>query len=136
MDRRLVMLLTLVTVGCGGSSGSTAPTSQTPAGNIPTGGQPPAANVVNVSITEYRFGPQDITIKAGTQVVWTNDGMLAHTVTGNTFASGQLAPPIGGGAYGMTSGQTYTSTFSTPGTYAYHCSNHPSLMTGTVTVTP
>lgn len=135
MDRRLVILLTLATVGCGGSSGSTAPTSQTPSGNIPTGGQPQTAPVVNVSITEYTFGPQDITIKAGTQVVWTNNGTLAHTVTGNTFASGQLAPPVGGGPYGMTNGQTYTSTFTTPGTFAYHCSNH-AQMTGTVTVTP
>ncbi len=38
-------------------------------------------------------------------------------------------PPVGN----MAPGQTFTFTFSTPGTYTYHCQYHP-WMTATITV--
>ena len=133
MNPRLVGLLALVTVACGG--GSTAPQSNSPGQPSNPGGGTPSASNVAVSITEYSFGPSDITIAKGSMVTWTNDGTLAHTVTATGFGSGQLAPPAGGaGGYGMSSGQTYAMSFATPGTYSYHCSNHPQ-MTGTITVT-
>jgi plastocyanin len=52
-----------------------------------------------------------------------NDGMT-HTVTSNTtlFNSGNLA-----------AGLTFKYTFTTAGTYAYHCIIHPT-MTGVIVV--
>ncbi len=92
-----------------------------------------------VNITDGIFSPAALTVTAGTAVRWTNNGTLAHTVTadGGAFASGQLTGPTqGGGAYGgSASGEAFTRTFATAGTFAYHCDNHPA-MTGTVTVTP
>ncbi len=128
----LIGLLALVTVGCGGSTTAPqSPSSGTP--SHPGGGT--TTPVASVSIMEYSFGPSDITVAKGTMITWTNDGTLAHTVTANGFSSGQLAPPAGGGyGYGMTTGQTYSMTFTAPGSYTYHCSNHPQ-MTGTITVT-
>jgi plastocyanin len=57
-------------------------------------------------------------------VAWTNDDSAPHTVTADdgSFSSGNLNP-----------GDSYTYTFTTPGTYAYHCNYH-SWMKGTIIV--
>lgn len=81
---------------------------------------------VNIDITNFAFVSDAVTVKAGTTVVWTNSDQVAHTITsdtGTTLSSGNLS-----------TGQTYSMTFTTPGTYSYHCTVHPS-MKGTVTVT-
>lgn len=87
------------------------------------GGQAP--NTVDIS--NFAFSPQTITLAAGTEITWTNKDAAAHTVTsddGNFPSSGNLSQ-----------GQTYKVTFSTAGTFPYHCTIHPS-MTGTVIVNP
>jgi plastocyanin len=91
-----------------------------------------------VSVAGYAFSPMSITIKAGTSVKWTNDDAVDHTTTsdGGSWNSGQMSAPSGGGGYGgMTAGGSFTYTFSSAGTFAYHCANH-TYMTGTITVTP
>ena len=92
----------------------------------------------SVTIRDYAFSPATITIKAGNSVTWTNDGFSSHTVTSDSmgvFDSGMLSPPMASmDPYGGTSsGQTYGMAFPTPGTYKYHCTNHPA-MHGTVVV--
>lgn len=125
-------------IGCGGSGGSGYPTST--GNNGGNNGTPPVGPAAgNVSIIEYGFAPDTVTIKAGAMVTWTNDGTVAHTATadGGAFDSGQLSAPGGGGLYGGgTSGGTFSFTFSTAGTYDFHCANHPTQMKGTVIVTP
>ncbi len=78
-----------------------------------------------VTIQGMAFSPSSLTVTKGTKVTWTNQDSAAHTVTGDAGgpASGQLGK-----------GQSYSYTFSTTGTFAYHCANH-SYMTGSVTVT-
>ena len=103
-------------------------------GGNPTG----ATTVTQASVRDFQFLPASLTIKAGTEVRWTNFGNAPHTVTSDNalFSSGNLAAPSGGGTYGgATSGGTFTHMFATAGTFPYHCSNYPA-MTGTVTVTP
>jgi plastocyanin len=70
------------------------------------------------------FNPVTITVAAGTTITWTNNDGVAHTVTSDTalFDSGSI--PSGG---------TYSHTFSTAGTFAYHCKFHAG-MTATVVV--
>jgi len=72
------------------------------------------------------FNPSTITVVIGINntVIWNNDDSAPHTVTANdgSFSSGNLNP-----------GDSYTFTFTTPGTYSYHCSYHP-WMKGTVVV--
>jgi plastocyanin len=95
-----------------------------------------------VSITEYQFSPDTLTVKAGSTVTWTNHGTVDHSVvsdsgTAVTFSSGTLAPAMGGGAYGGGTGPGgYGLTFHTAGTYPYHCAFHPAQMHGTIVVTP
>src|SRR5215211_4635951 len=78
-----------------------------------------------VSIVDFAFQPTSIEVAAGSTVTWTNTGAAPHTVTADNgaFDSGQLKP-----------GATFSQTFTTPGTYTYHCEIHPQ-MTGTVVVT-
>lgn len=123
--RRVPMLATfglavaLVGAACSSNS-STAPTTGA-GGPAASGG---AANAV--SIVDFAFNPATISVKAGSSVTWTNTGSTAHTVTAddNSFDSGN----VNGGA-------TYSQTFATAGTFAYHCKIHPQ-MKATVTVTP
>lgn len=96
-----------------------------------------------VTIQDFSFTPETLTVTAGARVTWTNAGPSTHTVTsdGGTFNSGALAAPNGGNGYGgATAGGVFQFTFSTPGTYPYHCSIHPPAsypaFIGTVVVTP
>ena len=77
--------------------------------------------------TTYGFSPDVVIVVIGKNntVYWTNDDVADHTATSDTtgiFDSGVLSP-----------GGTYQFTFTTPGTYTYHCSLHP-WMQGTVIV--
>ena len=79
---------------------------------------------VSVSIKNFKFVPQDIAVKAGTTVVWTNDDSASHTVESSdkTLKSDELSKS-----------DTYSFTFTKAGRYDYNCGIHPS-MKGSVTV--
>jgi len=82
-----------------------------------------AANI-EVKIDNFTFAPQQVTVKAGDTVTWTNRDDIPHTVTSKTMAFRSKA---------LDTNDKFSFTFSTPGTYAYFCSLHPH-MTGTVVV--
>ena len=79
-----------------------------------------------VEIRAHGFSTPTVTVKAGTTVTWINHDDDAHTVTStvNAFRSP-----------GLDADETFSYTFTTPGTYEYFCTLHP-LMTGKVIVTP
>src|SRR5438309_4938310 len=86
----------------------------------------PARATVPVTIQNFAFSPQTLTVAPGTTVVWTQKDSTAHTVSSDTGAwpdSGSLAQ-----------GKTFAHTVTTPGTYPYHCSIYP-FMTAKVIVT-
>lgn len=79
-----------------------------------------------VSIENFAYAPQELTIKKGQTVTWTNKDSAPHTVTstsGNTLDS-----PL------LKKGEKFSFTFSETGTFEYFCAPHPN-MTGTVIVT-
>jgi plastocyanin len=83
-----------------------------------------SANEVPVTIVSRAYQPAELTVEDGQTVVWTNRGFGPHTVTalGGEFDSGRL-----------NLGESFKVTFTTPGTFAYKCTVHPS-MKGSVTV--
>ena len=85
-----------------------------------------SGSTIEISIVNYSFSPETVTIKAGTTVTWTNQDSVVHTVTSDTgvFDSGSLEK-----------GKTFSYTFSTAGIFAYHCAPHQAKMTGTIVVT-
>jgi amicyanin len=82
-----------------------------------------AANI-EVKIDNFTFNPQQIMVKAGDTVTWTNHDDIPHTVTSKTMAFRSKA---------MDTDDKFSFTFATPGTYAYFCSLHP-MMTGSIVV--
>jgi plastocyanin len=77
-----------------------------------------------VAIADFAFAPATLTITAGDTVTWTNEDQIEHTATSTTgaFDSGLLGQ-----------GASFSFTFTTPGTYDYLCTPHPS-MTGQIVV--
>jgi plastocyanin len=85
---------------------------------------PESAETVQASIDTFAFAPKQLTVKAGTTVVWTNKDDTPHTVTSddNTFSS-----PV------MDTGQNFHYAFNKPGKFPFHCKLRP-MMTGLVVV--
>jgi len=116
-------------VGTGNTTSTTSITTSTSS----TSSAAPA-NAVHVSIqagagtnvSSLGYSPDTITIVIGVNntVVWVNDDNMPHTVTATNklFDSGNMNP-----------GDTFSYTFTSPGTYTYGCSYHP-WMKGTVIV--
>jgi plastocyanin len=84
-----------------------------------------AASAGAVSIDNFTFGPQSLTVKAGTTVTWTNKDDIPHGIASanNGFAKSKA----------LDTDDSYSFTFTTPGTYQYFCYIHPH-MTGTIVV--
>jgi plastocyanin len=93
------------------TTGNSSTTQKTASGNL-------------VTVVNFAFSPQTLSVTAGTTVTWTNRDSTTHTITSDTgvFNSGNLA-----------TNSSFTYTFSNTGSYAYHCAIHPS-MTGTIIV--
>lgn len=82
---------------------------------------------VTVVATDNAYDTTALTVAPGTEVYLENSGSNGHTITSDdagTFDTGTVA----GGSEGEFVAPTE------PGTYAFHCDIHPSLMTGTLTV--
>jgi plastocyanin len=69
-----------------------------------------------VTINNFHFSPASITIKAGETVVWKNQETVSHTVAVDGAESDE-----------MFQGDTWSHTFSTPGTYDYQCGIHANM---------
>ena len=143
----------VVLVGCGGSDrspqaspltaalASAAPTTSAPGTSLPptTPTQTPSTPVVaSVDMRLIAYRPEQISVKPGTRVSWTQSDLGFHTVTSghveqgaagvtalkdNAFDSGQLG-----------TGAAFSHTFDSPGTYAYFCQIHPATIRGEVHV--
>ena len=81
-------------------------------------------STVDVKIDNFSFSPATITIPAGTTVKWTNRDDIPHTVVNDDQKFQSKA---------LDTDDTYSYTFTKPGTYPYFCSIHPK-MTGKVIV--
>jgi plastocyanin len=79
-------------------------------------------NANTISMKGSAFSPSSLQIGINSTVTWVNDDNMVHTVTSDRtgFDSGDIAP-----------GGRFSYTFSSVGTYGYHCIHHPN-MTGTV----
>jgi plastocyanin len=75
-------------------------------------------------LTNWHYEPAQVTVPAGSTVVWFNQGKQDHTVTADdrSFDSGY-----------KKKGASWQRAFPRPGKYSYHCAPHP-WMKGTVVV--
>ena len=118
--RLLVFVFVLAATACGSSSTPTY-------GGGGGGGGGCTSTSNSITIADFSFSPSCTTVPLNTVVTWTNNGPTAHTTTSDVagqWDSGQMAAT-----------NTYPHTFNSAGTFAYHCTNHPSMM-ATIVVTP
>src|SRR5579859_6248399 len=91
-----------------------------PAKNLAGGGSPAVAAAAGngVTIDNFSFAPETLTIPVGTKVTWTNKDDIPHTVveSGHKFKSSAL-----------DTDESFSYTFDQPGTYEYFCSLHPKM---------
>ena len=110
------LAVAVLVAGCGSSDDKTDTTTpKTARGGAPT-----------VSMKNIKYVPQDIEVRTGQRITWTNDDAVAHTVTarkGADFDSGTI-----------NAGGTFSFTPRKASTIDYVCTIHPG-QTGTITVT-
>jgi amicyanin len=84
-----------------------------------------APQAITVSIDNFTFTPPTLTVKAGTTVTWTNKDDIPHGIaaTNNAFPKSRA----------LDTDDSYSFTFTTPGTYQYFCYIHPHMV-GTIVV--
>ena len=83
------------------------------------------AMVYLIDIQDFNFSQSSLYIKKGDTVVWTNRGLVSHTVTSMSGSELKSMP--------LSTNDIYSHTFNSRGKFDYHCSIYP-IMSGTVTV--
>lgn len=78
---------------------------------------------LEVKIDNFTFGPQKLTAKVGDTVTWINEDDIPHTVVSIGHYRSKA----------LDTGDKYSFTFTTSGTFEYFCSLHPHMQ-GTVVV--
>jgi len=126
---RLLLSIGVLVVASACANGySAAAPSPTPApapAPAPSEGGTPVSIPLGASTLGNRaFAPDQLEIAVGGTVTWTNTDTVAHTTTADqgSWDSGSVAP-----------GGKFSSTYSTAGTFPYHCAIHPGMV-GTITV--
>jgi len=78
-----------------------------------------------VSIDNFTFAPKTLTVKLGTTVTWTNHDDIPHGIASSDNAFKKSAA--------LDTDDSYSFTFTAPGTYQYFCYIHPHMV-GTIVV--
>jgi 3',5'-cyclic-AMP phosphodiesterase len=78
-----------------------------------------------VVIDNFSFSPKTLTVPVGAIVTWTNHDSVPHVVA--SADDHFKKSPV------LKTGQHFSNTFATAGTYSYFCSIHP-RMTGKIIV--
>jgi plastocyanin len=129
----LTLIAAVVLAGCGKQNfygSATEETSSPPAAASPEPSRTKAADAgVTVTIQNLTFVPQTLTVEAGTKVTWTNNDTTLHDVTS---ADGPAIDAVTTDLFSsgtMQQGDSFSYTFTEPGTYYYVCTIHASMAT-------
>ena len=119
--RRVLMLILLMSPmvamlpGCDGSAEGTIPGGGDTAAVAPPGEsavRPASAEPKQISIDNFKYVPDTLTIPAGTKVTWTNHDDMPHTVT-------STSKPRTLDSEALDTDDQFSHVFAEPGTYAY-----------------
>jgi len=128
--QRMILLAAAGAGACGGGCqpipgsdprGSTAGSGAHP---LAVQSEVPAPQTRQISIDNFTFSPAQLTVPAGSSVVWVNHDDVPHTVVSNDKAFASKA---------MDTDDKFVHVFTAAGTYRYFCSVHPH-MTGQIIV--
>ena len=124
----LLAVAALAAAGCGNSSSGGGRDAMSQPAAAPAAAQTtpagPAARMATVDIASFKYKPVTIAVKKGGRVRWTNSDAAAHTATADDRSFDTQT---------IDKGKSRMVTFTTAGTFAYHCDFHP-FMKATVVV--
>ena len=109
-------------VACSSSTSKPSSGGSTPGTSASSSSSSGSPNTVEVK--NFAFSPSSLTVTKGTTVTWKFEDSTAHTATAS---DGKF------NSNSKSSGQTYSFTFNSAGTYNYICTFHQ-YMKGSVTV--
>lgn len=89
------------------------------------------SEIATVTLTGSGFAPKDITVKAGTRIIWVNKSGKAATVSSDDHPTHRLYPFLNLGE--LADGSSVQAVFDTIGKYSYH-DHYNASSTGTVLV--
>jgi plastocyanin len=122
MKRRITLALLLLVLAFIAASCMSSNPSPGTSGTTATVKDTTASQGNTISIANFAFDPETLTVPAGTTVIWTNNDTTTHRIKSSTFNSDNLA-----------NGETFEQKFDTKGRFDYSCSIHPT-MKGTIIV--
>ncbi len=116
----LVVSISSTLVGCTAQTANGTNNNQSSSSSSSTD-----SSAIKINIVDMAFSPATINVKVGDSVTWTNLDSVPHTVVralgdSNDFSSQTLS-----------TGDSFSHTFTAAGTFAYKCGIHPA-MTGQV----
>jgi plastocyanin len=112
----------------GGQTPAAAPIQAPIQAPVATATEAASGMQAKVVMRNIAFLPQEITVKPGTTITWTNEDNFEHTVT-----SGTRGNPTGLFDEKVPAGGSFSFTFEKPGPFEYYCRIHNG-MHGTVIV--
>jgi plastocyanin len=124
----LVALTVASLYACGGGGGggsSTGPTTNPVNTPAPAGG---------ISVINNSFSPGTKTVAVGSTVQWSWNSCSGDPYYGQTCVQHSVTFDDGSTSSGLQDQGTFSRQFTAAGTYTYHCSNHGTAMSGTITV--
>jgi plastocyanin len=101
--------------GCGAQTSQPTPPAQSPSQPAQSSGST-VGEGSTVTIKNFSFSPNALTVKAGTTVAWINEDSATHTIKSDAFNSGNLS-----------NGQKFEFKFEKAGSFDYSCGIHPSM---------
>ena len=121
----VAIVAVVVLAGCGAAAGGLSGGGSTSTLTAAAGGSSAAGTVV--SIQNFAFTPQTLTVNVGDKVTWTNEDSAPHTVTAadNISTSATLTGLFDSGQ--VSSGGSFSFTFTKAGTYFYECTIHKAM---------
>jgi plastocyanin len=113
--------LTTAAAGTSASRSVASGTSATRAQSASMSGAMSTPTTKTVMIKNYAFSPATLTVNVGDTVTWTNMDTAPHTVT---VSSG----PVKFNSGNLSTGESFSYTFTAAGTYSYYCAVHPDMV--------
>jgi len=113
----LLVTASLLLIACSG--GSTPPSSPQQEAARPSKPADAVRKVNTVTISQFKYQPDTLTVHEGDIVEWKNDDIVPHTATAvdkKAFDSGRIVK-----------GASWRFTANKKGTFDYQCALHPNM---------
>ncbi len=85
----------------------------------PTKARAGANSATEVRVDNFTFGPETLTVPVNSTVSWVNKDDIPHVIASNDGLFKSKA---------LDTDQSFSYTFTKPGTYPYYCSIHPKMV--------